>query len=271
MPNPWSNFGPKSSIHRGTRISGARRSAPALPPDLSNLLHWFDFTDLTQMFTDTAGTMPVVFTGDDISRINNKGSDGTPLLQAAPLDRMELDLAFHANPSALASDVGGNRGSIGAAIANGIAGSYTFCIITALGQDVLAVISASWDQAIPSTGFQIRHNGSGVLNVTTPSTTTVIPGVNTQTIGVYDAIIGVCRTNDTQEIWFSLDAATATDTALFAAIADAGDFAIGAEQLVGGFDFEGHIGGVLVWNSDETVSIADIQDYVTARFGVVWA
>lgn len=53
-----------------------------IPPELATLQHWFDFTDSTTMFTDVAGTIPVAVSGDVIRHIANKGTDGTPLIQA---------------------------------------------------------------------------------------------------------------------------------------------------------------------------------------------
>jgi hypothetical protein len=54
-----------------------------VPPLLADLLHWFDFSDATQLWQDGAGTVPIV-AGTDVIRVDNKGTDGTPLIDAFP-------------------------------------------------------------------------------------------------------------------------------------------------------------------------------------------
>jgi hypothetical protein len=55
-------------------------------PDEADLLHWFDFSDAQTLFQNISGTQPVVNSGDTIARVENKGTDLTPLLQpTAPL------------------------------------------------------------------------------------------------------------------------------------------------------------------------------------------
>ena len=55
---------------------------PTAPPSLATLQHWFDFTDAATMFTDVAGTVPVAISGDLIRHMVNKGTNGTPIIQA---------------------------------------------------------------------------------------------------------------------------------------------------------------------------------------------
>ena len=56
---------------------------PPVPPLLSDLLHWFDFADISVLWQDAAGTIPIV-PGQDVIRVDNKGTDGTPLIEAFP-------------------------------------------------------------------------------------------------------------------------------------------------------------------------------------------
>ena len=53
------------------------------PPLPANLLHWFDATDSTQVFSDTAGLIPAV-DGAQALRVNNKGTDGTAIIDSFP-------------------------------------------------------------------------------------------------------------------------------------------------------------------------------------------
>lgn len=54
-----------------------------VPPLLPDLLHWFDFSDQSVLWQDAAGTVPIV-AGTDVIRVDNKGTDGTPLIDAFP-------------------------------------------------------------------------------------------------------------------------------------------------------------------------------------------
>lgn len=49
--------------------------SPLLPPDFANLLYWFDVNDISTLWKDQAGTMPIALDQDLINRIDNKGSD----------------------------------------------------------------------------------------------------------------------------------------------------------------------------------------------------
>lgn len=53
------------------------------PPLLPDLFHWFDFTDATVLWQDTAGTIPIA-DGQGILRVDNKGTEGTPVLDDFP-------------------------------------------------------------------------------------------------------------------------------------------------------------------------------------------
>jgi len=48
---------------------------PLLPPDFANLLFWFDVNDISTLWKDQAGTIPILTDLDVINRIDNKGSD----------------------------------------------------------------------------------------------------------------------------------------------------------------------------------------------------
>lgn len=61
-------------------------------PLLPDLFHWYDFTDPSVLWQDTAGTIPIV-AGQDILRVDDKGTEGTPILDDFPPGPVwELDL-----------------------------------------------------------------------------------------------------------------------------------------------------------------------------------
>lgn len=53
------------------------------PPLLPDLFHWYDFTDPTVLWQDVAGTIPIV-AGQDILRVDDKGTEGTVVLDDFP-------------------------------------------------------------------------------------------------------------------------------------------------------------------------------------------
>ncbi len=62
--------------------AGSRRVVPIpVPPNIPDLMHWFDFTDPEQLFQDTGSTIPVEDNDDSILSILNKGFDGTKLTE----------------------------------------------------------------------------------------------------------------------------------------------------------------------------------------------
>lgn len=85
MGNPFPNIGRTHEQAGKAPGAGVRRAAgaPSLPnpPVFANLTHWFDFSDLSVLWQDTAGTIPVASPGDPIRRIDNKGSDVNALLE----------------------------------------------------------------------------------------------------------------------------------------------------------------------------------------------
>lgn len=64
------------------RIYGVDRLTLPPGPPSNSLIHWFDFADEQTVYQDVAGTQPAQ-DGDPIRRVNNKGSDPTPLTSAS--------------------------------------------------------------------------------------------------------------------------------------------------------------------------------------------
>lgn len=53
------------------------------PLKIEDLVHWFDFTDLTTLWQNAAGTVPVV-AGTDIERVDDKGYAGADFIDSFP-------------------------------------------------------------------------------------------------------------------------------------------------------------------------------------------
>jgi len=82
MTNPFRTSDTIASRGRagGGGVKSSGPSAPPMPPDLPNLLHWFDLTDNQYIFSDAIGTIPAV-DGGPVRNITNRGTDGTPMDQ----------------------------------------------------------------------------------------------------------------------------------------------------------------------------------------------
>lgn len=72
-------------------IVGAPGPATLPPPFISDLQHWWDFTDASQVFQDVGGVTPSGDT-DPILRVNNKGYATQPLIDAASQLTYTVDL-----------------------------------------------------------------------------------------------------------------------------------------------------------------------------------
>jgi len=79
MSNPFRGIDTITSRGRsgGGGVRGTTSPALPLPPRLDILAHWWDFSDLTSLFQDTAGTIPIDTDGQPINRLDNKGTAGS--------------------------------------------------------------------------------------------------------------------------------------------------------------------------------------------------
>lgn len=57
---------------------------------------WFDFSDLSTMFQDTAGTVPVTAVGQSVARVNDKSGRGNHATQATAGNRPKLEARINA-------------------------------------------------------------------------------------------------------------------------------------------------------------------------------
>lgn len=93
MPNPFETA-PGQVAGQQLSLSGSSKIPPGLPaPD--NIIHHWDFGDLSQLSLDTAGLIPASNHGDPIARIDDKGSDPESLIQAVLAKRPLIDKSVH--------------------------------------------------------------------------------------------------------------------------------------------------------------------------------
>jgi hypothetical protein len=72
------------------------------PPLLSDLFHWYDFTDPLVLWQDVGGTVPIVV-GQDILRVDDKGTEGTPVLDDFPPGAVWEDDLLNGYPGTLST------------------------------------------------------------------------------------------------------------------------------------------------------------------------
>jgi len=78
MGNPWSQFGRRPSVHGQPKVTAGARIAAAANP-LLNPLYYYDLTDTSVVFSDGAGTIPII-DNTLIERVNDKGSAGFDII-----------------------------------------------------------------------------------------------------------------------------------------------------------------------------------------------
>lgn len=127
------------------------------PPFFENVQHWFDFDDADTMFADTAGLIPIT-SGDEILRINNKGSDGQPLISTDPVNNNHnpFYLPFAINGRGVADGpVGANTPDLGVGnpdwLSSGnAAGIAMFCVTRKVDPNLAFLSNVDWTSQLVS-------------------------------------------------------------------------------------------------------------------------
>lgn len=78
------------------------------PTDITGLVAWYDFSDITTLYQDSAKTTPVASDGDPIGYIVDKGPNGYDLLQATSTQKPTYKTAI-LNGKSVGSGDGGDR------------------------------------------------------------------------------------------------------------------------------------------------------------------
>jgi hypothetical protein len=99
MAGGWeSSFG-------GTMTPGSGwQSNSTQPPSPADIVTWWDFSDLTTMFTDDEGTVPVASDEDPVRNVTNKGSDSITLVTGAASTDVVYNTGFQNSLGGLFSD-----------------------------------------------------------------------------------------------------------------------------------------------------------------------
>ncbi len=242
-------------------------------PAPENIVHRFDFSDTSTLWRDAAGTLPVTASGDAILRVDNKGFDGTALLQS--------------NGSSLApiwtNDTGAINGlgvgdfslstvRVSAIIADSQGadlGDYTCLFVAVTDNFSGADIGFGWGSTFSELGtrfFAETAFHALVNGVTFNACTASVPAS-----GVVYAVMMDNDGNDNQEVRYSFDAGASTGTATSGGPQDGTVFAVGTDPT-GANGHDGRIAELIVWTPSLTSAERDaLEVYVTDRWGIAWS
>ncbi|SIO11886.1 hypothetical protein [Vannielia litorea] len=158
-----------------TRLALGRTDATASPAELSGLLAWYDPSDLSTLFQDAAGTLPVTSAGDPVGLMQDKSGNGRHMSQASAVARplYQTDgtlhwLAFNgsnASLSAAAFDWGGAQALVMLAITK-LTDTSTCCVLETSANSnshagTLAVFAPSAQHGAGVLEFRVRGSGAG--------------------------------------------------------------------------------------------------------------
>jgi len=168
-------------------IVGAPGPATLPPPFISDLQHWWDFTDASQVFQDVGGITPSG-DGDPILRVNNKGYDGQPLIDAASQLIYTEDLLPGIN-------VGSNAGLLPliTVLNNALSTDGITVVLIVRSQDSATVNPLKWEFSGDVSQIQADIDGSGNWEVQfdlADERDTVKSVVPDELLSVYGAIKG---------------------------------------------------------------------------------
>jgi len=242
-------------------------SPPPSPPALDDILHWFDFTDISTLFQDTGGLTPVTSNGQVIARINNKGSDATNLIQATAAQQPTYDTAKFSFPA------GSFDGTDALTGTTGISRTIPFSIGIVFA--ISATGAAGFAQALGTSTNILTFKSSGdLLNLN--NSNHAVESTNPLVIDTVSSGYSVARAIVTeQETWINLDAGSDLRTGTASLSFSAGlDHFVGAVSDVGGLGWPGWIMEYIVWNAEDTgagPTQAAWQAYTITKYGVAWA
>ncbi len=246
---------------------GAAAAAVPLPP--GSPLHWFDLTDVDQLFTDEAGSTNVASDADAVLRVNNKGSSDE-FLSIGAVDAPVYNTAGIPTISTAGVTTFGSTKQLAAAITDVVTHeNYTAAIVFSTEVTGPAALVASWDEFDGS--FYMAGNDSAVWYTDSEATQT------NSTMGT-DAFLSYIITHDDEASPTSvmnqshnLTVKTATHVLVSGPTAGT-SLSLGEDSVGEGLDFTGHIAEVIYWNGTLTTDETDLYEaYVTEKYGVVWA
>ena len=236
--------------------------APLELPFQANLRHWYDFTDIGVLFQDTEAASPVTTNGQQIVRVNDKGSDCLNLVATGTT--RTFDSASNAWSTAFGT------GNLNATLA-----SYSFpppqtffCIYRNTGTSIGVVYHIS-----NTAGFELDVDGDFKPQGTYNNVGSPLSSVN-DTTDVWYALMAVCRANNTQDWYHSNITGFPQSGSVTAPTITTGSTNVGAFNSGNSSHHLGDIAEVGAYNiddGDEATIFSDFQAYTEEKYSIVWA
>jgi len=269
VSNPFSRFQRPGGLIGRAGGGGASSASgpPTVPPLLAELIHWYDFDDLSTLWQDLAGTIPITTPGQSIQRIDDKGLFNTELIDASAGQFRSPFWQITGGTGEYSSPPGGFNKVLSSQVSPGIAGlerSLAF-VVDRDNADSGTVYPTAWNL---NSGMAVDQFSNNQLQAWSSG-----GGVNGNFIS--RSLLGVIlvhRFTNFMEIYDSehagfLQAANAS----FAEPIANRDLSVGALTTGSGNDWRGTIKEVLYWRG--ALSVADIDIYkafTDNKYGVVW-
>lgn len=248
--------------------AGGTPLVPALPPALANLIHWYDFDDLTTLFQDLAGSTPVTTPGQFIRRVNDKGTVGTDLTDTSAGTFRSPFWEISGGTGEYDPKTGFNKVLSGTEVP-GLAGSErSFGWVANRNQ--AGASGTAYVSAWQNLGLTIGQFDSNIYQGWSSS-----QGLNTAVVPKA-ILLGALLTHalpSAQQLRIShLSGFVSLVNAIFTNPTANQDLSVGALNAGSGNNWEGIIKAVFYW--DKALSAAEtasFKAFTTGKYGVVWA
>jgi len=225
-----------------------------------SLIH-YDATDLSTLFQDTAGTVPVAVDGDPVRRVNNKGSIGGFTSRAT--QNPEWDTGLNAAGGILHS---GNNRLVQNFALQDFSGGYTMMTAAFPTLGSLTQNWWAWDGFRFSLAQNVTDHMAGRIAGSDFSTG---PG-GSLTIGLVNGAIQTAP-GDTNKFVSYSETGDFTNVAADLFPANNTDFVLGANSDANLLPWTGVLLELAMWAPALTTNQrAGLELYMTGRFGIVW-
>lgn len=233
------------------------------PPFLDDVLYWFDFTDTSVLFTDTAATTNVTANGQTINAITNKGSEGGtwisvetgPTWNSSITDNGQAGADFNGTTDYLTKTIGTSP----------LSGAQDYTMAWLGHSDQLAPLDYAWSWN--NQEISVRHwndQSPDILVNTTLSTATTISQ------GQEFACWGKENGDNTQAGKFDFVAGEIAGALVSGGPGDNTEFRIG-EFSNGGNGWDGMQSVLVIWGRALTTAETDqVEAWITRKYGTTW-
>lgn len=256
----------KGSALAGTPGHAGGGSRSSTPPVFNEVIHWYDFADLTTLWQDEAMTIPAVADEDEINVIHDKGLWTHDLSTELTTDP-EVDLLTYGRPTGVfnAQTLGGIDTDFPSPRPGD---TYTYVAVA-------ASTAATQEQYIHY-WFSIPRHGLRTTPTDEVTTTLDASAVSTANYALGQPL-GILARNDSGNISIlnSLDGGDGYDFTndTYGISAGTANFRIGGYNESGLGEFwVGNIMELIWWNRALTDSeVADVKEYLNNKWSMSWS